>query len=297
MNSPEAKARTTQKKLIEFLWRPEKFACYDRGPDNQFMDVLIHNNLRCMYHGSFTQQMADQFIRHHLLNPDEFWTPMPLVSIAANDAKFRNLPGNNWSGQPQGLTFQRAIRALENYGHYAEVTLIGERFLQATGKSLRFTQQFDPQTGEPNRPGDTRSPTYGPSALAALEYIAHLYGIELDEGQVWFSGQRRGQHTREYTQKWNGHRYTLRLDDRGLTGGIDGREVFVCSAGVRVVTDLSGQPVRIVGISPKQQEVAIRWGSSQQTLTVRPNQTYILNRSGDFELDRSVAFDYPYRPK
>jgi hypothetical protein len=46
----------TERKLIEYLRRPEKYACYDRGPDSQFMEVLIHRNLRCMYHGSFTEQ-------------------------------------------------------------------------------------------------------------------------------------------------------------------------------------------------------------------------------------------------
>lgn len=43
------------------------------------------------------------------------------VQKAASDARFQNLKGNNWSGPPEGLTFQRAIRALENYGHHAEV--------------------------------------------------------------------------------------------------------------------------------------------------------------------------------
>lgn len=289
-----AKAKATRQKLIDYLWRPQKHACYDRGPDNQFMDVLIHNNIRCMYHGSFTQQMADEFVRYHLLNPEEFWTPMPLVSIAANDPKFRSLSGNNWSGQPQGLTFQRAIRALENYGHYAEVTLIGERFLEATGKSRQFTQQYDPRTGQPNKPKGGRSATYGPSALAALEYIAHLYGVELNEGQVWFSGRTHGNHKHEYAQKWNGHTFAVRFNDGRFDGLIDGRRIFTCSANVRVVTDLSGRPHNIVGISPKPQKVTISWGSSRQTLTVAPNQTYVLDASGSFVLNQSVPFDYPY---
>lgn len=290
----QAKAESTQQKLIDYLWRPEKHACYDRGPDNEFMDVLIHNNLRCMYHGIFTQQMADAFIRHHLLNPEEFWTPMPLVSIAANDPKFKSVPWNNWSGQPQGLTFQRAIRALENYGHYAELTMIGEKLLASVGKDLVFTQQFDPWTGKPNKPRGTRTSTYGPSALAVLEYIAHLYGVELDEDQVWFSGKTHGNHNHEYTQKWNGHTFTVRLNDGCFDALIDGQKIFTCSGNVRVVMDLSGRPLNIIGISPRPQKVTIRWGSSRQALTVAPNQRYVLDASGSFVLDQSVPFDYPY---
>ena len=101
------KADEVQHRLIQSLWRPEKHACYDRDKDNQFMDTLLHNNLRCMWYGVFTQAMADEFVRYHLLNPREFWTPMPLPSIAANDPLFHNTRNNDWSGQPQGLTYQR----------------------------------------------------------------------------------------------------------------------------------------------------------------------------------------------
>lgn len=90
------------------------------------MDVLTHNNLRCMYYGSFDQDMADRFIRCHLLNPDEFWTRVPLPSIAANDPCFTNINFNNWGGQPQGLTYQRAIQALEQYGHVSEIRMLGK---------------------------------------------------------------------------------------------------------------------------------------------------------------------------
>jgi len=287
------KAKATQKKLINYLWRPEKHACYDRGPDNRFMDVLIHNNLRCMYYGIFTQQMADEFVRHHLLNPEEFWTPMPLVSIAANDPKFRNIPRNNWSGPPQGLTYQRALRALENYGHYAELTLVGERFLEVTGKTLKFTQQYDPQTGQPQHGG--RSATYGPSVLATLQYIAHLYGVELDEDRVWFSGRSHGKHTHQYSQWWNGRAFTVRLNGDVFEGLIEDRKVFTCSSNVRVVTDLTGRLIQLVGISPKSQTVSIQWGESRQTLTVKPNQTYTVKPKERFELERSVPFDYPYK--
>jgi len=292
----QAKAETTRRKVIEYLWRPEKHACYDRDRDNQFMEVLVHNNLRCMYHGIFTQEMADQFIRYHLLNPEEFWTPMPLVSIAANDPKFKSVPYNNWSGQPQGLTFQRAIRALENYGHYAEVTLIGQKLLAAVGKDLLFTQQFDPWTGKPNKPRGNRTSTYGPTALSVLEYIAHLHGVELvlDKNQVWFSGLAGGEHDLEYTQKWNDHTFSVRLNERHFDGLIDDHKAFTCSANVRVVTDLSGRLIRIVGISPKPQKTTIEWGASKQTLTVVPNQTYTPAPSGSFAPAEAVPFDYPY---
>ena len=127
-----ATANEVKAKLKSYLWDEEKNACFDKDKNNETMPILLHNNLRCMYFGSFDQDMADRFIQYHLLNPKEFWTPMPLPSVAANDPKFENVEGNNWSGQPQALTYQRSIQALENYGHYAELTMIGLKFLDVS---------------------------------------------------------------------------------------------------------------------------------------------------------------------
>ena len=124
------KAQDVRDTLRRMLWSDEKSACYDLDCDGKRMDVLTHNNLRCMYYGSFSQQMADAFIREHLLNPEEFWTKVPLPSIAANDPCFRNINFNNWGGQVQGLSYQRAILALQQYGHHAEIRLLGRIWLQ-----------------------------------------------------------------------------------------------------------------------------------------------------------------------
>ena len=67
------------------------------------------------------------------MNPQEFWTKMPLPSVAANDPLFRNVTTNNWSGQAEALTYQRAIRALENYGMYELIPQLGQKLMQAIG--------------------------------------------------------------------------------------------------------------------------------------------------------------------
>ena len=145
------RAEQVQQRLIQGLWDPSRHACFDRDRTGKRLAELIHNNLRCMWYGIFTQEMADAFIRHHLLNPAEFWTPVPLPSIAVNQPLYRNTEGNSWSGQPQGLTYQRAIRALEDYGHYAEVSLLGETLLPFPIRNgNKFSQQLDSQTGKPS---------------------------------------------------------------------------------------------------------------------------------------------------
>ena len=90
----------TASALKRRLWREEHGACFDRERDGQqnYVSTLVHNNIRAMWHGIFSQEMADTFVRRHLMNISEFWTPTPLVSIAASDPRFQNLQGNDWSG-------------------------------------------------------------------------------------------------------------------------------------------------------------------------------------------------------
>jgi neutral trehalase len=142
------KAKAVQDKIKSYLWDDSRGACFDRDNRNKMVPTLLHNNLRAMYHGAFTQEMADRFVKEHLLNPDEFFTPMPLPSIAVNDPLFRNGIDNDWSGPPMGLTYQRAILALENYGYFAEITLLGEKLIATVARKNTFAQQFDPFTGE-----------------------------------------------------------------------------------------------------------------------------------------------------
>ena len=111
-------------------------------------NTLLHNNLRCMYWGSFSQNMAERFVKRAFnKSRDEFWTPFPLPSVAVNDPLYDNASDNCWGGQPQGLTWQRAIRALENYGYHPLVARLGYKLFEALQADCVFPQQFDPWTG------------------------------------------------------------------------------------------------------------------------------------------------------
>ena len=52
---------------------------------------------------------------------------------------------NSWSGPVEGLTYQRAIRALENYGYHAEVSELGRLLLKAISRNFSFPQQWNPK--------------------------------------------------------------------------------------------------------------------------------------------------------
>jgi hypothetical protein len=247
------KAKAIQGKIRSYLWDDKRGACYDRDRNNQFMPALQHNNLKAMYAGSFTQEMADRFVKEHLMNPEEFCTPMPLPSIAANNPVFRNNVENDWSGQPEGLTYQRTIRALENYGYYSELTFFGTKLINCLGKGKDnqyiFPQQFDPFTGEFSEP-ESRN-TYGPSALSVLEYISRFHGVHIQFDEIYWGALGRGTHEISYTQNWDGDAFSVETNKDNVRGLINGKEIFCIPHGLRAVTDWQGKVKRIINCSGK----------------------------------------------
>ena len=254
-----AKAQETAGALRKGLWDNKRGALFDRDCKGNTVDVLCHNTLRCMYWGSVSRDMAGRFVKEHLLNPEEFLTPFPLPSVAANDPAFRNAPENNWNGQPEGLPYQRAILALERYGYDRMVTALGNKLINAVDNGgLRFTQQFDPFTGKPSlvhavthQPvkedsGESVQDAYGPTMLACLEYIAHHYGIHPHLGNVWFSLGTGKPY--EYEALFYDHRYGIRSSGRRAEIRIDGKKIGAWDTGIRLVTDEHGNILRTVSI-------------------------------------------------
>jgi hypothetical protein len=199
-----------------------------------------------MYWNALDAGKAARFVREHLMNPDEFLTPVPLPSVAANDPLFRNVPTNDWSGQPEGLTYQRAIRALENYGFWKEITLLGRKLFGTLKKNGgAFPQQFDPFTG---RPGEGNADGYGPTMLSLLEYVSRLYGVHIEREEVRF-GLMGGMSVR-YEQRVGDRRYAVESDGANARVLVDGRPRWACPCGARLVTDLNGSLKRVSVIDP-----------------------------------------------
>ena len=281
------KAESVRDALKRHLWDAKNHACYDHDNSNNKIDVLIHNNLRCMYFGSFDQQMADEFVRYHLMNRKEFWTPFPLPSIAANDKLFRNEPGNNWSGQPEGLTYQRSIRALENYGHYAELTLVGKEFLNNLEKYNQFTQQYDPFTGIPNNSPDG----YGPTILTSLEFVSHMYGIHFTEDKIWWSCLDTPE-TYEYSQDYLGSSYQMVTNGNDVKCFINGQKVLSFTKGIRVVTDRKGQLLGVAGIETEKKQAKMDFNNQSISLEVSPNSSFSFD--GKFKKNKVVPYYKPF---
>ena len=251
----DRKAAAVRAALRASLWDEARGTLFDRDRAGRPIPILVHNPLRCMYWGSLSRDMADRFVREHLLNPREFWTPFPLPSVAVSNPAFRNAPENNWSGQPEGLTWQRALFALERYGYTPLVTRLGRILFDAVlAGGCRFTQQFDPFTGAPSlvhaethqplAPG-SREPlqdAYGPTLLSVLGYLEHRWGIVPWQGQLWFSlGSGNPCQVRVSCY---GHRYELDSDGRTAQLRLDGAPLLTHACGARLITTPLGEVLR-----------------------------------------------------
>jgi len=300
------KAKAVQDKLKDYLWDNQKKACYARDKDNQIINSLTQENIKCMYGGIFDQDMADAFIREHLLNEKEFWTPYPIPSIAANDPYFHvskeysncyeqlaahgkaegNINVNSWSGPVNGLTCQRSISALLNYDHHAETILLGKKIIKMLKMNPGFVQNYNPFTGIQH--GDKDG--YGPTMLAFLEYVSILYGVNIAYDTILWTGIEASEDY-EYTQILLGNTYTLTHKDGKNFAYINGECVFTASANIRVKTDLQGNILAVYGLLEEMTAANIFCKGEDYVLSVKPNEEVRIE-NGQVKTVRTVDFKY-----
>jgi hypothetical protein len=287
------------------LWREELGAMFERDVRDRWVTTLTHNNLRMMWHGLFTQDQADIFVRRHLMNRSEFWggvNGMPLSTISLSDPghRFQIKTSDAWTGAPEGLTMQRSIRALESYGHFAELTLVGRRLSTAllrgctsgtntSSVGCHFTTAIDPCTGVPHS-GDN----YGPMIMAFFETLALRIGIvpRPEQGILWSALRDHGG-SGNYSQRLGSRVYTLRIRGDQFVGEMDGLTLFRGSTGARVVTDLEGTVTHVVGIDTIMHTVELDHAGVHLNVSVHPNEVWKVSGTVASRV-RNVPFVAPH---
>src|SRR5699024_7996615 len=90
---------------------------------------------------------------------DEYNNFTPEVAAKVREYMSGDALDNSWSGPVEGLSVQRSLDALLEYGHHAEATIIGRKWLDNLGKCDRYVQQYNPMTGEAAPGQDGYGPT------------------------------------------------------------------------------------------------------------------------------------------
>jgi len=171
-------AETIRQLLLEKLYSEEDAAFYDLDAQNQFVRVRSDAMSRVL--GEHVLQLDEARDRaifeavwsRQLHNPQAFWAPYPLTSVAMDDPAFvRPIPRNSWGGASQALTALRAPRWMAHYGKQAELEHLMRQWCEAIERHTEFRQQMDPLTGQFTQqdPGG-----YSPAALVYLSFADRL---------------------------------------------------------------------------------------------------------------------------
>ncbi len=261
-------ATKIQMAILDRLYDPRDACFYDVDSSDRFVRIRGDLLTRVMGEGVVSQEMFEVIYRRHLRNPAEFWPTYPFPSIALDDPTFiRPIPRNSWGGASQALTALRAPRWMERYGKRADLTHLMRQWVRAIAAAPEFLQQMDPQTGQftPD-PGP-----YSPAALVLMDFAWRLHGVRQASGALEWNCRalESGATVRSSIPTALGAAELVNTRAESELK-LDGRTLLRVAGQVRIVTDPSGKPQRIVGTEPALSQVTVHWpggrSSSHQVL-------------------------------
>lgn len=164
------KAEALRQLIFKYCYDPEDDFFYDLDTDNKFVRVrgdIIH---RLFAEHVLDQTTFDRIYQRHTRNPDSFWTPYPLPSIAMDEPKCnKDFSINGWTGPSAALTALRATRWFEHYGKGADFRHLMRQWVDAIARGEGFRQQLDPLTGQCHV-----TEAYSPSMCVFVEFVDRL---------------------------------------------------------------------------------------------------------------------------
>ncbi len=265
--------------IVSRLYSAEDAAFYDVDAQNQFVKIRCDILSRVCGEHIPDQAMFDHLWTRQIHNPKAFWAAYPLPSVALDDPLFvKPIPRNSWGGASQALTALRAGRWFDHYHRSAEFSVMMNRWCDAIQRDMTIRTQLDPWTGEFTQ---ADAPKYSPCALVMVDYTWRLAGV-CEEADTLHWNVRPGHPAAEsavFRTPTGTHRDAeMRYDARGADLSLGGKPLGRVEGGAaRLVTDKSGTPQALIGISEQPQKVTFRpAGRTPRKLTVRPNQRIAL---------------------
>ncbi len=165
------RAESIRALIIKYCFDPEDEFFYDVDRYGEFVRIRGDAVTRVLGEHVPDQVLFDRIYKRHIRNPDSFWTPYPMPSIAADDPAFvKDLPPNSWGGASQALTALRAPRWFIHYGKGEDLRHLMERWVDAILAAPDFMQQMNPWTGE-----FSTSAGYSPAMCVFIDFVDRLF--------------------------------------------------------------------------------------------------------------------------
>jgi hypothetical protein len=271
-NDWDERAAAIRKLILARLYVLEDASFYDLDSENNFVRIRGDAMIRVLGEHVVDAALFDEIYRKQIHNPDAFWAPYPLPSIALDDPAFvRPIPRNSWGGASQALAALRATRWMEFYGKPADLAHLMDRWVEAIVRSGDFYQQLDPVSGECTKTGDPGG--YSPAALVLLDFIWRLHGVRRDGERIEWNCRPPAQSAKTVASiKTPRGTAELQHASDGSVLSVSGTPMLRVFGTARIVTDLSGKPIAITGTADASAEVRLVWPSGkEQKITIAPN--------------------------
>lgn len=292
-----AKAEASLNSLFRYCYDEEDQFFYDRDRNDELVRVQSDVLLRVMACEVGDRELFDDMLRRYLLNTRKFFAKYPFTSIAMNDPRFDPSSSyNSWGGPSNFLSLIRAPHAFEHHQRYVELTWVLQPILSALSKAKRFPQTLSPWTGEE---GFTEA--YSPSILCLLDYVERLCGImPIGADKLWFTGllpvdMDHGEEVAgntAYSRTVNGLHYELVNTPDNVIVYREGRVHIQGPAGIRLVTDRSGQLEGVIGMSVRTIEGELRYQGTSIPIRIKGNEMQLYS-DGDLKTKRDIGIIYP----
>lgn len=250
------KAERTRRAILAHCFCAEDGCFYDLDRNGKFVRIRGDVITRVMGEHVPDRELFEAVYRRHIKDPEAFWTPYPLPSIAANDPTFvREIPRNSWGGASQALTALRTPRWFGHYGKDADLVHLMRQWVRALTAADGFMQQMNPWTGVFNT-----SPGYSPAMLTLIEFVSRLHGVRRQGNELeWSCGLLPDGATRcAFKLDGLGVRAELAQEKGEATLRLGGTDLARVRGVGRIVTDLRGGLKRVVAISDGAPEVTAR---------------------------------------
>ncbi|WP_116090393.1 MGH1-like glycoside hydrolase domain-containing protein [Sphingomonas crusticola] len=276
----DTRANDLRDAILKQLYVAEDAAFYDLDAQNQFVRVRSDILTRVCGEHVVDQRLFDQLWARQLHNPQAFWTPYPLPSIALDDPQFvRPIPANSWGGAAQALTALRAGRWFDHYRRSAEFSIMMDRWCEALQRDPTFHQQMDPVSGVFTHGAD--QPGYSPAALVMVDYSWRLVGVTEEPDSLHWNVRPRHPAARDARMAMRtdtGAHVTMRYASGGADLQLSGKAIARLEGGAaRLITDKQGAARALVGIEPEAQPLLLRLpGRSPRNVTITANQVIAL---------------------
>ncbi len=270
------KAEEIRKAILAYCFDPEDLFFYDLDNNNRFVRVKGDVLTRVLGEHVVDRNLFDEIFETHILNADEFWTPYPLPSIAANDTAFDgNFRHNAWAGASQALTALRAPRWFEYYQKPAHLVHLMKTWVKSLTENSGFKQQINPWTGE-----SFESEGYSPAMCVLLEFVSRLYGIRYENDTVIWNCTF-SDHISKYSYSIETPKGTAKMDkDNNMaTLTLAGKVILKVNKTCRIITDRQGGIMKIIGTSMDEENLDLFFfDRHHMAFTIKPNEEKEISR-------------------